>query len=91
MPKRKKVEEASADVSVEVLQYWADYHVGGSGMGIRTQNLLKNMARELLEHRKTNTIALHALADTLDAEINPGSRYAGQRLRRILNEELDNG
>lgn len=88
MSKRKQVEEVSTKTSVDILQYWATSNVGGSGMGVSIQQMIKNMAREILEHRNLpvrDTTALYALADTLDAEVNPGSKYAGQRLRAILD------
>ena len=43
--------KAEAPVSQEMLEYWANYPVGGSGMGISTQQMIKNMAKEILEAR----------------------------------------
>lgn len=44
-------EAAKAPVEVDLLQYWATYPVGGSGLGIGMQTMIKKMAREILGHR----------------------------------------
>lgn len=43
--------KAEAPVSQEVLEHWANYPVGGSGLGIGMQQMIKKMAIELLEAR----------------------------------------
>ncbi len=51
---RKRLEaerEAAKPVDAEVLQYWANHHVGGSGLSVSLQSMIKKMAREILEHR----------------------------------------
>lgn len=47
----KKDLDPATEVPTDLLQYWATYPVGGSGMGVNTQNTLKFMAREILRHR----------------------------------------
>lgn len=43
--------KAEAPVSNEVLEHWANWEVGGSGMGTNTQQMIKNMSIELLTFR----------------------------------------
>lgn len=43
--------KAEAPVTNEVLEHWANYPVGGSGMGVSTQQMIKNMAVEILKSR----------------------------------------
>ena len=58
--KRKQRERAEAEakakepVEINILEYWAKHEVGGSGMGVGTQTMIKKMAIEILEARKNN-------------------------------------
>lgn len=40
-------------VEESILDYWINNEIGGSGMGIGTQKLLRDMAIEIREHRTT--------------------------------------
>ncbi len=42
-------------VEDRILDYWINNEIGGSGMGIGTQRLLRDMALEIREHRTTLT------------------------------------
>lgn len=38
-------------VADDVLEFWSTYHIGGSGLSIGIQKILRDMAAELLEKR----------------------------------------
>ena len=42
-------------VKENILDHWINYPIGGSGMGVGTQKLLRDMAIEIREHRSTLT------------------------------------
>lgn len=42
-----------------ILQYWATYPVGGSGMSVSAQVLLKNLSQEVLESRGIEIAKTH--------------------------------
>jgi len=77
---------ALEDVGSDILQYWADSNVGGSGMGVSIQSMIKNMAREILRHRQTMQ-HLAELQTRMKSEINPGMKWSGELLRKILEEK----
>lgn len=55
MPNKKKP-EASWEIPVERLQYWATQPIGGSGLSVSIQKDLKVMATEILESRGISII-----------------------------------
>ncbi len=56
--RERRIAEAKAKaelpVSIEILEHWANWQVGGSGMSHTTQTMIKKMAIEILEARKKN-------------------------------------
>lgn len=58
--RERKIAEAKAKaeepVAIEILEHWANWAVGGSGMSVTTQTMIKKMAIEILEARKNGQI-----------------------------------
>ena len=74
------------DVGKDILEYWADSNVGGSGMGVSIQAMIKNMAREILRHRQTME-RLAELQTRMKSQVNPGMKWSGELLGEILEEK----